>query len=62
MSEKALVHQKKIMEDIEKDLAEKKEKLNKFDAEYKSKQKPSKKDDFFLSGSEAEGDEIEDEQ
>ena len=35
MAPKALQFQNKIMEDIEADLAKKKEKLNKFEAEYK---------------------------
>jgi len=43
------------MNDIETDLNKKKEKLNKFEPEYhtgEKKKKPSKKDDFFLEGSE----------
>ena len=36
MAERAIQFQNKIMDDIEKDLAKKKEKLNKFEPEYKN--------------------------
>ena len=45
------------MDDIEKDLTKRKDKLNKFEPEYKTgqdKKKASKKDDFFLEGSQEE--------
>lgn len=49
LKDKAREFQNKIMDDIEADLAKKKQKLNAFEPEYKvNKASKVKKDDFFL--------------